>query len=181
MPYTVHIPAGEIWLENAMLFVGTPAAVIEIEHSLSSIYKWESIWKKPFLDLKEYTKSEFASYVECMTLTKDIPKTAYMGLTKAISDDIVKYMADPMTATTISSKNRKKGPNKIITAEVIYYWMIELGIPFECQYWHLNQLMTLIAVCFEKNGGQKKMSDREILSQYASLNAFRRAKLGTKG
>ena len=75
-----------------MLFVGTPAAVIEIEHSLNSIYKWESIWKKPFLDLKEYTKAEFSSYVECMTLTKDVPKIAYMGLTKENSEDIMKYM-----------------------------------------------------------------------------------------
>lgn len=180
MPRTLHILENEIWLEEAERFIKTPEVTIEIEHSLYSIQKWEGIWKKPFLNTTEYTRGEFASYVECMTLTKDIPYLAYKGLSKTNADEVLKYMADQMTATTISSK-QKKSATKIVTAEVIYYWMIELGIPFECQYWHLNKLMTLIAVCFEKNGGQKKMSDREILSQYASLNAARRAKMGTKG
>ena len=59
--------------------------------------------------------------------------------------------------------------------------MISLGIPFECQKWHLNRLITLIRVVSEENAPKKKMSDREILTQQAELNAKRRAELNSKG
>lgn len=181
MPRTIYIPKNEIWLETVEQFIVTPETSIEIEYSLHAVEKWEELWKKPFLNMIDYTKEEFVSFIKCMTLTPDVPHSVYIGITKTVIDDVMKYMTDPMTATTISNKHNKKSHNKIITSEIIYYWMIELGIPFECKYWNLNKLMTLINVCIEKNGGQKKMSDREILSQYASLNASRRAKLGTKG
>lgn len=78
-------------------------------------------------------------------------------------------------------------PNKqIITSELIYYWMVSYRIPFECQKWHLNRLLTLIRICnveeakqSGKHGG--KMSKRDILSQNRALNAARRQKYNTKG
>jgi hypothetical protein len=59
--------------------------------------------------------------------------------------------------------------------------MIAEGIPFECQKWHINRLLTLIKVCSLKNTPPKKMSKNSIMSQYKALNASRRAALGTKG
>ena len=59
--------------------------------------------------------------------------------------------------------------------------MIVLGIPFECEKWHLNRLMTLIRVVSAKNAPPKKMSKNEILAQQRRLNAERKAKFNTKG
>ena len=86
-----------------------------------------------------------------------------------------------MTATTFSDDNQKGRGKEIVTSELIYYWMIALNIPMECQKWHLNRLLTLIRVCNVKNAPPKKMGKRDIASKYASLNAARRNKLNTKG
>ena len=68
-----------------------------------------------------------------------------------------------------------------ITNEIIYYWMITLNIPFECEKWHLNRLLTLIQVCSIKNSPKKKMSKAEILARNRELNAQRKLNIGTKG
>ena len=83
-----------------------------------------------------------------------------------------------MTATTF--KKKPAGPKTITTSEVIYYQMIALGVPFECQKWHLSRLLTLLRVCNEKNN-PKKMSKQDIYAQNRALNAARRAALKTKG
>lgn len=89
-----------------------------------------------------------------------------------------------MTATKISRNNESRagiGRHEIITAEIIYYWMITLGIPFECQKWHINRLITLIQVCNIKNAPSKKMSKKGVYSQNAALNAARRKAMHSKG
>lgn len=181
MPLTVNVPATEIWHEDTEEFECTPGYTFEIEHCLYAIRKWEGIWKKSFLNAKELTRVEYLSYVRAMTITKDVPDDAYRYLTPENKRLIDAYMAESMTATTITRKNSKSPSTRIITAEVIYYHMVEFGIPFECEHWPLSTLMTLISVCAEKSGGGKKMSERDILSRNASLNAMRRASLGTRG
>jgi hypothetical protein len=80
-----------------------------------------------------------------------------------------------MTATTFSKDQSKgKTSKEIITAEIIYYWMVSLNIPTEFEHWHINKLMTLIMVCNIKNTPSKKMSNKEIISRNAALNAARR-------
>ena len=88
-----------------------------------------------------------------------------------------------MTATTFSKResDKSKIDGEQVTAELIYYWMFTLGIPYECRKWHLNQLITLIKVCSIKNQPPKKMGRNEIMSRNRSLNAARRARLNSKG
>jgi hypothetical protein len=63
----------------------------------------------------------------------------------------------------------------------MYYWLVALNIPFECQYWHLERLITLVKVINLKQSPPKKMSRREIADQQRRLNAERRARYGTQG
>ena len=116
-----------------------------------------------------------------MTLTQNVDPKVYNFLTDENIHDVNAYIEAPMTATWFSNSNTGKQNLEQITAELVYYWMIALNIPFECQKWHLNRLLTLIRVCEVKNSPPKKMSKREILSRNAALNAARRKQLNSKG
>lgn len=159
--------------------------ILQLEHSLISLSKWESKWKKPFLDdVQQRSDEEFLDYIRCMTINQGVDPMIYYSLTDEQILRIRDYIKDPMTATTIRrSQTRNKRPvaKKITTSELIYSWMVLYGIPFECQKWHLNRLMTLIEVCSTENGGSKKMSKSDIMKENAAINAMRRAKHNTKG
>ena len=115
-----------------------------------------------------------------MTLTQNVNPEIYDSLSDENYDEIKEYIEAPMTATWFS-ESKKGGGRDIITSELIYYWMISLQIPFECQKWHLNRLLTLVRVCNEKNAPSKKMSRQAILQRNKALNDSRRARLHTKG
>lgn len=106
-----------------------------------------------------------------------------------VYDDLDAYMNDPMTATWFreDENTNKAGPRSgkstasAVTSEVLYYDMVELGIPFECEKWHLNRLLTLIRVCNEKHKPPKKVSKSEQAARRKALNAKRKKELGTRG
>lgn len=180
---TLTIPEREYFDDTTQMFIHIKGCTLQLEHSLISISKWESKWKKPFLSNEPRTDEESRDYVKCMTLNNNIPDDAYKMLTQENFNEISRYIDDTMTATWFNNKNQKKGGvrKQTITSELIYYWMISFGIPFECQKWHLNRLLTLIHVCEAKNTPPKKMSKSDIAKRNASLNAARKQKLGTKG
>lgn len=155
--------------------------ILTLEHSLVSISKWESKWCKPFISRENKTVEETIDYIKCMTITQNVDPSVYNRLTNSNIDMVNEYIARPMTATIISRTEGSAGGREIITSEVIYYWMIALNIPMECQKWHLNRLLTLIKVCNEKNKPKKKMSRNEVLRQYHDENARRKALMNTKG
>jgi hypothetical protein len=153
---------------------------LELEHSLVSLYRWEANFGKPFLNTKEKTSEETLWYVKAMALTPDVPADIYDRLKEEHIDELSAYIGAKMTATTFA-KTDDRPSREIITAEIVYYWMVALNIPFECQYWHLNQLLTLIKVCNLKNQPPKKMSKNEAIQRQRDLNRQRREALGTKG
>ncbi len=176
----IRIPEFEGWDEAKEIFVNKKAQVLNLEHSLVSISKWEAKWHKPFLSKIEKTQEETIDYIKFMTLTQNVDPDVYNRLTNENVLQIRDYIDNPMSATTF--KEDKGTPNReIITSELIYYWMVASNIPFECQKWHLNRLLTLIRICSIKNQPQKKLGKNEILSRNAALNAARKKKLGTKG
>ncbi len=182
---TIEVPSKELFNSATNEFIQVEGKSLTLEHSLVSISKWESKWHKPFLGTDQKTNEELIDYIKCMTLTKNVDPNIYLVLTKENVQDIEDYIDDPMTATTFSDDKRQVngvgGRKKIITAEIIYYWMIALNIPLECQKWHLNRLLTLIRVVNIKNQPNKKMSKKELMNRNRQLNAARRKASGSSG
>lgn len=177
----ITIPAIELYDEEKEEFVNRKAQTLQLEHSLVSLSKWESKWRKAFLSNNNKTDEEILDYVKCMTLTQNVDPETYKYLTPENIKQINEYIGAPMTATCFSEEKGGKSNREIVTAELVYYWMIALNIPFECQKWHLNRLLTLIRVCNIKNAPPKKRSKRDIMSRNAALNAARRKQLNTRG
>lgn len=177
----ITIPAAELWDEAKQEFVTTKEQTLQLEHSLVSLSKWESKWHKAFLGKQEKTSEEILDYIRCMTITQNVKPEIYKFFTNENIQQINDYIAAPMTATYFSNENQGGINREIVTSELIYYWMIALNIPFECQKWHLNRLLTLIKVCNIKNTPPKKMSRQQIMSRNAALNAARRQKLNSRG
>ena len=176
----ITVPGGELWDEGKLEFVYAKDQQLQLEHSLVSLSKWESKWNKPFISKEEKTFEETIDYIKCMTLTQNVKPEVYTRLTEQNLNEITDYINAPMTATILSKNKNKEISREIITSEIIYYWMIALNIPLECQKWHLNRLIKLIEVVGIKNTPEKKMSPRETTEYYAKLNAERRKKWNTK-
>lgn len=176
----INIPASEYYNEINNEFVYIKEQVLKLEHSLVSIRKWESKWNKPFLSQEKKTSEELSDYIRCMTITQNVNPVVYSNLPESVVNQINSYINAKMTATWFNYRDRKQS-REIVTAEIIYYWMITLGIPFECEKWHLNQLLTLIEVCSIKNQPSKKMSRKEVMARNSKLNALRKKRLKTKG
>ena len=177
----IIVPATELWDEEKEEYVYIHGQTLQLEHSLVSLSKWESKWCKAFLSKTEKTNEEILDYIKCMTLTQNVRPEVYNGLTPENIKQINEYIEAPMTATVFSADKNSKSSREVVTSELVYYWMIALNIPFECQKWHLNRLLTLIRVCNIKNSPPKKRSKRELLSRNAELNAARRKQLNTRG
>lgn len=173
--------SSEGWDEEKEEFVSAEEQILDLEHSLVSLSKWESKWCKPFLSATDKTDEEIMDYIKFMTVTPDVDDDVYSHFTVENFNKINEYINAPMTATTFFEDKNGKKSREVITSELIYYWMVALQIPFECQHWHLNRLLTLVRVCNIKNEPPKKMSKRDIMSRNASLNAARRKQFNTKG
>lgn len=178
----IIVPETEMWNEQTNEFVKIKEQTLAMEHSLVSLSKWESKWKKPFFKDDNKTPQEALDYFRCMTVTQNVKPEVYGCLTDENIDNINEYIKSPMTATWFKETKSRGGTGQIITSELIYCWMINLGIPFECQKWHLNRLLTLIRVCNEENNrGSNKINKKDIAKQNAAINAARRKKYNTKG
>ena len=180
---TLVVPAFEGFDEGTEEFIHFPEITLQLEHSLVSISKWESEWGKPFLGPEQKTREETLSYIECMNLGSETPQKLAQRLRDVQIATVNQYIDKKMTATWFREDQNPNHPpsREIITAELVYYWMVALTIPFECQYWHFNKLITLIRVCNEKNKPEKKMSRAEVAAQQRAINAQRKAAQGTRG
>lgn len=176
----IKIKTTELWDEEKEEFIDPKEETLKLEHSLVSLSKWESKYHKPFITKEQKTRAETIDYIKFMTLNKNVDPDIYYCISESDMNEINQYIEDPMTATTFSSKDKGTSREQI-TAELIYYWMIALNIPFECQKWHLNKLLTLIRVCNIKNAPPKKMGRNDLMRRNAALNAARRKKFNSKG
>ena len=177
---TINVQGMEFYDENEGVFKTVKNSKLQLEHSLVSVSRWESKWHIPFLSETEpKTPEMWMDYVRCMTVNQGVDPSVYDMLTADQFQEIRNYIDNPMTATTV--KDKRRGGRAIITNERIYCWMTQLGIPFECEKWHLNRLLMLIRVCNAAQTPPKKMGKKESMNQHRSLNAARRARAGANG
>lgn len=181
---TITIKSVEMYDEISKEFISTEETILQLEHSLVSLSKWESKWEKPFLGNEEKTTEQTLDYIKSMTISEGINPEVYNYLTSDNYQEIGKYIDSKMTATWFNEKQIQSAGSfkkEVITSEIIYYWMITLTIPFECQHWHLNRLLTLIKVCNQKNAPEKKMGKQDLVARNRALNEARKSQYNTKG
>jgi hypothetical protein len=178
---TIIIEGTEFYDEETESFETLGDLVLELEHSLATVSKWESKYKKPFLGKNEKTSEEILGYVECMIQTALPGLDVLVNMSKQNYMAINEYIESSESATTFGTMPAQKGNGEVITSELIYYWLVAFNIPFECEHWHLNRLFSLIRICNIKNSDPKKMSRSEIANRNSEINRERKAKLGTTG
>lgn len=181
----LNVTGEELYDEKQERFIPAhPPVQLKLEHSLISISEWEAKYQKCFLDEKAVRSfEESIYYIKCMTLNKNVDPIVYNYITQKEIDVVNAYIASRRSATWFNEQQGKgRGPSREkITSELIYYWMISNQIPFECQKWHLNRLLTLIRVCTVKNAPAKKMSKNDIMARNRAMNAKRRAAMHSRG
>ena len=171
-------------------FITIPAMHLEpmrlqLEHSLMSMRRYEAQMHKPFSSAKGLTQEELLEYIKCMTVNTQKSDAVYSQLTPNDLQEIADYIQDPSSAWEIREQPGPKKPSsrRPNTVESIYYAMIQYGIPWECEKWHLNSLMALIDYCYRKGGttGGKTRSQKEMNEFYRAMNEANRKKYNSKG
>jgi hypothetical protein len=180
---SINVDGDEFYNEEINEFTIVGGFELKLEHSLISLSKWESKFQKPFLSSSDKSPEEILSYVKFMSLDDSVGFEQINQLSQENLEEINAYVESPQSATTFGELPSQKSyrGNEVITAELIYYWLVAFNIPFECESWHLNRLFSLIRICNIKNSSPKKVSRHEAASRNRELNAKRKAELGTKG
>lgn len=174
--YTVDLPDGSVEIKK---FGGFN---LELEHSLVALSKWESKFKKPFLDETPKTPDEIFEYIKAMAVHPRVPDEVFQGLDYYHLKQIQTYMDDSMTATFFYERRSQRPSTKVITNELIYYWMSAAQFPIEMENWHLRRLFTALRVAsVETQTDNKKMSRAEALAEQRRLNEARRKQYETVG
>ena len=177
---TLKIESEEFFDEEREVFVAPVQGTLRLEHSLLSLSKWEAKWEKPFLTKDQKSEEETLDYIRCMTVGRaDERLYEYLGADAVTAGQL--YINKPMTATTFQGDRRDGGSNEIVTSELIYYWMVAAGIPFECERWHLNRLFTLIRIAGIKANPDNKRSAADVANEYRRINEARRKAMNTRG
>jgi len=178
---TIIIEEEEVFNEETNTFETHDGVTLDLEHSLISLSKWESIYQKPFLSSTEKSVEELFGYLQAMVITPGVDPDVLYRCSTADITRIQEYIDSTQSATTFGTMPGRRGPQEVITSELIYYWMVAYTIPFECQYWHLNRLFSLVRICNIKNSPDEEMPRQEIAQRNREINEARKKQLGTTG
>nr|DAS39837.1 MAG TPA: hypothetical protein [Caudoviricetes sp.] len=176
---TLELPGEERFDEESSTFISMPPCTLHLTHSLYSVSLWESVYKRSFLDSPPNTPEETMYYVECMS-EEPLPGDFMRRLDRNIQVKIAEYIADGASATHLLDPPARGGPKDSMTSELIYWYMSQFNIPYDCDKWNLNRLLTLIKLSAAKQGGSNA-SASATAAQRAAMNKARRARYNSKG
>jgi hypothetical protein len=179
----IDVATAESFDDDNNKFLVTASHRVRLEHSLVSVSKWESSTEKVFLSKEAKSQDETVLYIKMMLRGDDPPPEVFQNLLDHHLQEITEYIDAKMSATRIPEEKNQTGKQEPMTSELIYYWMVSMTIPFECQHWHLNRLITLIRVITLKNApkNKRKRSTAEMMAERRALNNKRLAELNTSG
>ena len=175
----LELPGEERFDERTNTFVTMEPCILTLTHSLSAVAEWESVYKRSFLETPPQTGEELVYYIQCMS-NQPLPRDFIRRLDQSVQVKIADYLSDNATATVLWNPPSNGGPRDTMTSELIYWYMSQLGIPFECDKWNLNRLLTLIRLSAAKQNSGKSDA-RASAAQRAALNKARRARTGSRG
>jgi hypothetical protein len=157
--------------------------VLQFEHSLLSLSKWEEKHKKPFLASTSKKHEEMIDYFQEMLLTPGESPTIVYRLSPEQMDQLTDYINESRTASSVPKDTTSTGGViEIVTSELIYYWLVALEIPFHpVETWHISRLMMLIQITNFKKQPPKKRNPKEALMDWATLNQRNKERFGTTG
>lgn len=181
---TIEIKQQDLWNEATNEFVVVPGVVLELEHSLLSLSKWESIHKVPFLSPHtELTDERLLDYLRCMVVTPGVDPAIIVFASADEIERIQEYIASAESATTFRELPDAKSNREQITSELVYFWMNSYSVPMEAESWHLNRLFSLLRIHSVKNAAQNKKprSAAEIAAERRLENERRRKMWESEG
>lgn len=176
---TIDIPVIELFDESKSEFLKIGPWHLNLEHSLKSVYKWESRTHRSFINADQLSPEDLSEYIRCMTVNQVRDDAAYKYISAADIQRILDYMKDPMSAKKF--RPRKNQGRSNMCSEDIYAAMIRYGIPESWENRHFNQLISLIRTMEGTSGGNEFRSYSERQRFYRELNEARKKQLGTKG
>lgn len=176
----IHIAEKEFYIEETNKIVLVPPSTVHLEHSLLSVSKWEAKYSRAFLGPQEKTTAELQDYIQFMCL-EPLDPGGFLALLQQHRHTIMEYITSGQTATTFHEMAGNAVTRETITSELVYYWMTVHNIPFTCETWHLNRLITLVRVCNLKAQPAKKQSRSSMVAQRNRLNAARRQSSNSRG
>lgn len=177
----IVIPENEMFDNSKNEFINIKRQTLQLEHSLISLSKWEAKWRKPFVGNKDLAPREMADYIRCMCITPKVDPIVFEYIPTDVFNQIKDYIETDQTASQVYDRRTNKSgrSQEAVTSELIYYWMIYYGIPFECEKWHLSRLLMLVRICAAK-GSNEQMSMSEIFAENRRLHNMRKGGKGPR-
>lgn len=175
----LELPGEERFDEATCTFISMPPCTLHLTHSLKAVGEWEAVYKRSFLDNPPSSPEETVFYIECMS-EEPLPGDFMRRLDRSVQVKIADYISDGASATHLLDRPSNGGPRDSMTSELIYWYMSQFNIPYECETWNLNRLLALIKLSAAKQGGGK-VDPRASAAQRAAINNARRAKYNSKG
>lgn len=161
---------------------GEREVVLQFEHSLLSLSKWEEKHKKPFLATASKKHEEMIDYFGDMLLNPEESPEIVYRLSPEQLDRLTDYINESRTASSVPEDKDSNGVPEIVTSELMYYWLVALEIPFHpVETWHVSRLSMLVKITSFKRQPAKKRNPKELLNDWASLNQRNKERFGTTG
>lgn len=162
------------------VFDGKKNVVLEFEHSLLSLSKWEAKYQIPFQGRTAKSPDQMVDYFQDMLLSRKVDRNLVYRLTPDQYQELTTYINSSRTASSVPVE-KNSGSSEVMTAELIYYYLAELNIPFEpTNSWHLSQTMMLIQMTAFKKQPEKKRKPGEVMRDWRAQNEKNKQILGIK-